>query len=63
MANEVITIKLDDNFKKDVQQAVRDIMILEFGALWEEYCFENMVSPNIKIGFLDYLNKEVDSLD
>jgi hypothetical protein len=63
MADNSITIKFEGDFKQKIEQSMRDVLILEFGEMWEEYCYENNISPNIKIGFLDHLNKKVDALN
>ncbi len=46
--------------EQTVKQAVRDVIILEFGGIWEQYAFENNIPEEIYIGFLDYLNKKID---
>lgn len=57
----IVIVKFED-FKDKVQQEIRDIVFLEFGAVWEEYCFKNNIPYNTKMGFLDYLSKFIESV-
>lgn len=58
--SEVITIKFEGDLKEKIQQAFRDVLVFEFGGMWEEYCFQNGIAPEIKLGFLDFMNQITD---
>lgn len=63
MASNEITIKFDGEFANKINQKIRDVVMLEFGEVWEEYCFDNNVPADIKIGFLDYWDKFLKSIE
>lgn len=46
----------------DIKQQLRDILILEYGELWFNYCVQAGVSDDIRMGYLDYLNNFTDGV-
>jgi hypothetical protein len=53
MASNLIEISVDWGTVKD---ALRDMLITGgYGKLWEQYCYDNNIPADIKLGFLDFL--------
>ena len=57
-----IIINID--LKGSIEQAVRDVLILDIGQLWDDYCFENNINGEVKmeaIGFLEDFAKKLNN--
>jgi hypothetical protein len=60
MASNVIEVTVNWESVKD---AMRHALVTGgFGQMWEAYCWENNVPPDIKLGFLDYLANAPDKI-
>jgi hypothetical protein len=60
MASSIIEITINWDVVKDGIR--RELITGGFGQLWEDYCWQNNVPADIKLGFLDYLAAAPDSL-
>lgn len=60
MAQNSFEMKIDF---EPLKQSLRDYLIAgEWGEMWENYCYENNVPVEIKLGFLDYISKEIEEI-
>lgn len=48
-----LEIKID--FKPAIEQAVRDVLVRDIGTLWDQYCEERNVPPEIKLHGIQFL--------
>lgn len=46
----------------DIRQQLRDALIIEYGEIWLRYCEEMGLGDDIRLGYLDYLNKVIDGV-
>lgn len=53
---------LDKTIMLDVKQQLREILILEYGELWFNFCEEAGISDDIRMKYIDYLNEQTDAL-
>lgn len=64
--------KLIIDIRPTIHDALREVLISDIGSLWDDYCYENSVPPEIKIhgigfledfaGKLEKINTEEDDL-
>lgn len=46
----------------DIKQQLRDILILEYGAIWFDFCEKTGVSDDLRMQYIDYLNSLPDAI-
>lgn len=46
----------------DIRQQLRDALIIEYGEIWLRYCEETGIGEDVRVGYLDYLNKVIDGV-
>jgi hypothetical protein len=48
--------------KQSVEDIIRQILISDIGELWDGYCYENNVPPEIKLHGIEFLEQFANSL-
>lgn len=62
MAEAVITIEISPESIAKIKQDLRDIIFLEHGPIWMEFCEINGIGEDIQMKYLNFLNSITDGI-
>lgn len=51
------------DFKPAIEKAIRGCLISDIGSLWDDYCYDNNVPPEIKLHGINFLEQFAEQLN